>query len=206
MARIGTNPDFDSYAATARPFARAIFTHLRGLIRARCPDATEAIKWSYPHFEYSGDVLCIFAAYNTHCAFTFYKDALMSDPRLKANAGLPAAKRFMGRMTDPRDLPPDTDLVAWINEAMALNERGIRLPQRETRTPKVVEVPPALAARLEADPAVKAIFEGKPPSFRKDYCVWIADAKTEATREKRIDAAMSWIADGKARFWKYAKG
>lgn len=199
-----TNP-FDIYQSEAEPFARPIFAQLRKLVRATCPDASEAIKWSYPHFEYAGDVLCIFAAHKNHCSITFYKDALMADPRLRANASLLAAKRFMGKLTDTSQLPSDAEMTAWIKEAMDLNERGIKLPQREAKTPKVVEIPAAFADRLEAAPAVKAIFVGKPPSFQKEYNLWIGDAKTDATRTKRIDEAMEWIAEGKGRFWKYSK-
>ncbi|MGA8008899.1 MAG: YdeI/OmpD-associated family protein, partial [Thiomonas sp.] len=35
--------------------------------------------------------------------------------------------------------------------------------------------------------------------------VWIADAKTDQTPQKRIDEALEWIAQGKGRFWKYEK-
>ena len=205
MGKSQHNPEFDAYAETAEPFARPVFAHLKKLIRATCPNVTEDIKWGIPHFEYGGDVLCIFAAYNKHCSFTFYKDALMGDPRLKANADLPAAKRFMGKMTDVSDLPSDADLTAWIKEAMSLNERGIKLPTREKKTPKVVTIPAAFAERLEVSPKVKEIFDGKSAAYQKEYNLWIGDAKTDATRNKLIDEAMEWIAEGKGRFWKYAK-
>jgi uncharacterized protein YdeI (YjbR/CyaY-like superfamily) len=32
---------------------------------------------------------------------------------------------------------------------------------------------------------------------------WIADAKREETRERRIEQAVEWIAEGKQRNWKY---
>lgn len=32
---------------------------------------------------------------------------------------------------------------------------------------------------------------------------WIEEAKTDATRDKRIAQAIEWIADGKSRNWKY---
>ena len=34
---------------------------------------------------------------------------------------------------------------------------------------------------------------------------WLTEAKTEATREKRMATAVEWIAEGKARNWKYEK-
>jgi uncharacterized protein YdeI (YjbR/CyaY-like superfamily) len=205
MSKSKHNSKVDAYAEKLEDFAEPIFNHLRALVHAACPDVVEEIKWGIPHFDYKGEYMCIFAGYKNHCSFGFWKDSLMSDPRLKGNADLPAAKRFMGKLTSLTDLPPDSDLVAWIQEAMSLNERGIKLPPRKAEGPKEVGVPEAFAESLAANPSVKAIFEGKSPSFRKEYNVWIADAKTDATRQKRIEEALAWIAEGKGRFWKYAK-
>ncbi|GGP21615.1 DUF1801 domain-containing protein [Silvimonas iriomotensis] len=199
------NPKVDAYAEQAEDFAKPIFTHLRNLIHTVCPEVVEEVKWGIPHFDYKGDMMCIFAAYKKHCSFTFYKDALMSDPRLKANDALPAARRFMGKLTRVTDLPPEDELTAWIKEAMGLNEQGLKLPAREAKTPKEVGVPAAFAEKLQANPEIIKIFESKSASFQKEYNVWIGEAKTDATREKRIEEALAWIAEGKGRFWKYAK-
>ncbi|MFZ6658124.1 DUF1801 domain-containing protein [Undibacterium sp. TJN19] len=199
------NPRLDAYAEKAEDFAKPIFAHLRALIHAACPEVVEEVKWGNPHFDYKGDMMCIFAAYKKHCSFTFYKDALMGDARLKANDSLPAAKRFMGKLTSLADLPPDRELTSWIKEAMALNEQGIKLPERVAKTPKEVDMPATFADKLKAAPEIAKIFESKPPSFQKEYKVWIGEAKTEATRDKRIEEAMAWIAESKGRFWKYAK-
>lgn len=205
MSGSNQSGNFDVYAETLPEFAKPVFAHLRALVHRACPEVGEEIKWSYPHFVYKGENLCIFAAYTKHCSFSFAKDSLMADARLKANAALPAAKRFMGKLTSRADLPPDNELAVWIAEAMSLNERGIKLAPRKSERPKLVEVPPAFAEALEANPAAKAVFDAKPPSFQKEYNIWIGDAKTDATRSKRIEEALAWIAEGKGRFWKYAK-
>ncbi|MFZ6647439.1 DUF1801 domain-containing protein [Undibacterium sp. TJN25] len=199
------NPGLDAYAEKAEDFARPIFAHLRALIHATCPAVIEEVKWGIPHFDYKGDMMCIFAAYKKHCSFTFYKDALMADARLKGNDSVPAAKRFMGKLTSLEDLPPDRELKSWIKESMALNEQGMKLPARESKTPKEVGMPAAFAEKLQANPKIAKIFESKSASFQKEYKVWIGEAKTDATRDKRIEEAMAWIAEGKGRFWKYAK-
>ncbi|PRC91795.1 YdeI/OmpD-associated family protein [Solimicrobium silvestre] len=199
------NPKVDAYTETVEDFAKPILVHLRALIHATCPEVIEEVKWGNPHFDYKGDMMCIFAAYKKHCSFTFYKDSLMGDARLKANAGISAAKRFMGKLTNVADLPPDRELKSWIKESMALNEQGVKLPARESKTPKDVEIPAAFAEKLQANPKIIKIFESKSASFQKEYNVWIGEAKTEATRDKRIEEAMAWIVEGKGRFWKYAK-
>jgi uncharacterized protein YdeI (YjbR/CyaY-like superfamily) len=49
------------------------------------------------------------------------------------------------------------------------------------------------------------MFDGFSAGKRKEYIEWLEEAKTEATREKRLATAIEWIAEGKARHWKYQK-
>jgi len=202
------NPQFDEYQETASNFAKPIMAHLRKLVHETCPEVVEEIKWGIPHFDYKGEMLCIFAAYKNHCSFTFWKESLMSDARLKANPDSKAAKRFMGKLTSLSDLPSDGELIAFVQEAMALNDQGVKVaPRRDAKPAKAAEIaiPGAFAERLSRHEQANAVFLSKSPSFRKEYVAWIADAKTDQTRQKRIDESLEWIAQGKGRFWKYEK-
>lgn len=202
------NPQFDEYQEAASDFAKPIMAHLRKLVHKQCPEVVEEIKWGLPHFDYKGEMLCIFAAYKNHCSFSFWKESLMSDARLKANPDLKAAKRFMGKLTSPSDLPSDSELIAFIQEAMALNDKGVKLaPRQDAKPAKAAEIaiPDAFAEQLSRHEPANEVFQSKSPSFRKEYVVWIADAKTDQTRQKRIDESLEWIAQGKGRFWKYEK-
>ncbi|WP_164234796.1 YdeI/OmpD-associated family protein [Microbacterium hydrocarbonoxydans] len=49
-----------------------------------------------------------------------------------------------------------------------------------------VEIPPALAGLLDADPALRAAFDALSSSVRKEHARSIAEAKQEATRERRL--------------------
>ncbi len=202
------NPQFDEYLETASDFAKPIMKHLRELVHARCPEVVEEIKWGIPHFDYKGEMLCIFAAYKNHCSFSFWKESLMGDPRLKANPDLKAAQRFMGKLTSLADLPPDDQLIAYVEEAMALNDQGVKLaprPSAKLARPAEIAIPDAFAEQLSRHAQANEVFQSRSPSFRKEYVAWIADAKTDQTRQKRIDESLEWIAQGKGRFWKYEK-
>jgi len=48
-----------------------------------------------------------------------------------------------------------------------------------------------------------AQFAAMPPGCKREYCDWIAEAKRDETREKRVATAIEWIAEGKRRNWKY---
>jgi uncharacterized protein YdeI (YjbR/CyaY-like superfamily) len=205
LSQTNRNPKFDAYLAASEDFAKPIMMHLRSLLHTTCPEVVEELKWGIPHFDYKGEMMCIFAASKKHCSFGFWKDALMADPRLKANSSLPAIKRFMGKLTKIEDLPTDVELIGFIREAMTLNENGVKLPPREAKTPKTLAMPPGFAEKLAENPTAKQEYDSKSDSFRKDYLVWITDAKTDATRQKRIEESVAWIAEGKGRFWKYEK-
>jgi uncharacterized protein YdeI (YjbR/CyaY-like superfamily) len=111
----------------------------------------------------------------------------------------------MGKLTNVADLPPDRELESWVRESMVLNEQGLKLPARESKTPKEVGIPAGFAEKLQANLKIAKIFESKSASFQKEYNVWIGEAKTEATRDKRIEEPIAWIAEGKGCFWEYAK-
>jgi uncharacterized protein YdeI (YjbR/CyaY-like superfamily) len=199
------NPKVHEYLTNCEAFAQPIFMHLRTLLHQTCPEVVEEIKWGIPHFDYHGDMMCIFAAYAKHVSFTFFKQSIMRDPRLRDNLSLPAAKRYMGKLTSVADLPPDLELIVLIKEAMTLNENGIKLTPQSAKTPAVIDMPEEFSKALASHPKAKAVFETKTGSFRKDYLVWITSAKTDATRHTRIKESIEWIAESKSRFWKYQK-
>lgn len=201
------DPAIDAYIAKAEDFARPILEHWRRLVHENCPNVEEAIKWGIPHFDYKGDHMCVMAAYKAHCAFTFLKGELMSDSRLKAAKDLKPIKRLLGKITQFSELIPDQEFIVMIKEAVKLNEKGVKI-QREkpvVEKPKVLETPDYFLDALVGNPKAKDVFESRSNSFRKEYIIWISDAKTDQTRQKRIDEALEWIADGKGRFWKHQK-
>lgn len=199
------NPAVDEYIAKSEEFAKPILTHWRQLVQNACPEVQEAIKWGIPHFDYKGDFMCVMASYKSHCSFTFLKAELMNDPRLKDIKTLKPVQRFLGKISKLSQLPADEEFIKLLIEAMILNEKGIKVIPQKSEKPKVLETPDYFLKELAENPQAKAIFDAKSDSFRKEYILWITEAKTEATRQKRIEEAMEWIAEGKARFWKYTK-
>jgi Bacteriocin-protection, YdeI or OmpD-Associated/Domain of unknown function (DUF1905) len=57
--------------------------------------------------------------------------------------------------------------------------------------PRVVEIPPELAAALAADPAAQAAFDRLSFTKRKEIAGSVAEAKRPETRERRLAAAMA---------------
>ena len=62
--------------------------------------------------------------------------------------------------------------------------------------PREVTVPADLAAALDAEPAARVRFYGLPYSRKRWYVLGIEDAKTPATRERRVAKAVGALAAG----------
>jgi uncharacterized protein YdeI (YjbR/CyaY-like superfamily) len=192
------DPRIDAYIAKSAPFARPILEHLRELVHAGCPDVEETIKWGMPSFTYHG-ILCGMAAFKEHCSFGFWKGSLIVD-----QAGRPAeaAMGQFGRLTSVKDLPSKKVLTGYVKQAMQLNESGVKARKKSTPKPEAV-VPDDLARALRKNKAARETFDRFSPSNRREYVSWILEAKTDETRQRRLETAIEWMADGKPRNWKY---
>jgi uncharacterized protein YdeI (YjbR/CyaY-like superfamily) len=195
------DPRIDAYIAKSAEFARPILTHLREVVQAACPAVEETMKWSFPHFQYKG-MLCSMAAFKEHCAFGFWKSSLVLG---EGQGGSDDAMGQFGRITKLSDLPSKKVLIGYIKKAMELNEAGVKSPTRsKPKTPKAEPIAPDdLAAALDRNPAARATFDKFSPSNKREYIEWITEAKTPATRTRRLDTAIEWMAEGKPRNWKY---
>ena len=67
------------------------------------------------------------------------------------------------------------------------------------REPREVSVPADLAAALDAEPTARACFDALSYSRRRWYVLGVEEAKTVATRERRIAKAVAALAGEAAR-------
>jgi uncharacterized protein YdeI (YjbR/CyaY-like superfamily) len=66
-------------------------------------------------------------------------------------------------------------------------------------------VPTEFMAALRKSRKALSTFEGFSPSHRREYVEWVTEAKTEATRTRRLETAVTWLAQGRSRNWKYER-
>ena len=190
----------DAYIAKAPEFARPILARLREGVHAGCPDVVETIKWRNPAFEHQG-LLCGMAAFKKYCMFGFWKHELLASEDPRARETLDS----LGRIASVDEMPSPTQLARFVKKAVKLNEEGVRAPRRAAAAKKAVRMHPELKAALAENARARAAFEGFPPGARREYLEWIADAKQDATRARRIAQALEWVAQGKRRNWKYER-
>ena len=201
-------PRVDAYIAKAKPFAPPILNHIRELVHKACPDVEETIKWSRPFFEYKGAILGNMSAFKEHCSFGFW-GAEMGKVLREDGVVQEGGMGSLGRITSVKDLPSDKKMLGYIRQAAAFIDAGlgdnrITVARRVVKAPKAaVETPAEFAAALKKNKAAGKVFESFSPSCKREYVEWIADAKREETRARRIAQAVEWIGEGKQRNWKY---
>lgn len=147
------DPRLDAYIAKSADFARPILRHQRRVVHAGWPDVEETLKWRMPAFMYQGP-LAGMAAFNQHCTFGFWKQALLE-----------------GDGTGTRELT----------------------------------VPAYFMNALRKDKKALETFKGFSDSHQKEYVEWVVEARTDETRTRRLETAVDWMAEGKARNWKYER-
>jgi hypothetical protein len=194
----------DAYINEAAEFAQPVLWYVREVVHAGAPGVVEEIKWSMPFFVYKGVILGNMAAFKAHCSFGLWGPDVVGTLRADGVAQGGNMGSF-GKVTSVKDLPSRAKLVAYVKLAAKAIDDGTRT--KAWSRPKVakaeVAIPEALAAALKKNKVVAKKFDAMTPGYRREYCDWIADAKRDETREKRVTTAMAWIAEGKGRNWKY---
>jgi uncharacterized protein YdeI (YjbR/CyaY-like superfamily) len=194
----------DAYIAKAQPFAQPILETIRARLLKAAPELEQTLKWSMPTFTYKQKILCNMAAFKAHATFGFWHGEMVTGgtgTRMQAMGDL-------GRITSVDGLPDAAVFAAWIAKAKQLIDDGVKPPHVEGRgkhpRPEI-EMVDAFQAALDGYAAAKATWEGFPPGCRREYLEWIAGAKRDETREKRIATTLTQLAEGKKLNWRYEK-
>lgn len=197
------DPRVDAYINKSAAFAQPILEHLRELVHKAVPDIEESIKWSMPFFVYRGENLISLAAFKQHCAFGLIGSeiaAVMKKDGMKVNDGMGS----YGKLTSLKELPPDKRLIGYIKQAAAFIDDGAKTMSRPKKAARPApETPTELAAALKKNKAAQKVWNNFSQSCQREYVDWIAEAKREETKQKRVTQAVEQIAEGKQRNWKY---
>jgi uncharacterized protein YdeI (YjbR/CyaY-like superfamily) len=198
------DPRVDAYIAKAEPFAQPILTKLRELIHKSNPEVQETIKWGMPSFDYKGPYVSM-ASFKQHVAFGFWLSALLDDPD-----GLLVEERGngmgnLGKITSLKDLPKDKVIIDFLKQAKKLQDEGAKRPKAAPKEKEELDLPDFMAKALKKVKMAWQCWQEFSPSAQREYIEWVTEAKTEATRDKRLATTVEWVSEGKKRHWKYQK-
>jgi len=196
----------DLYINKSADYAKPILNHIRELVHKACPEVEETIKWGFPHFDYKGSMMCSMASFKQHCAFGFWKTSIMKDPNNIFKRDENTAMGSFGQIKNLGDLPKDKIFIEYIRQAVKLNEEGVKLPAKSNPAQqKELVVPDYFIKAMNKNKKALNTFISLSPSKKKEYVEWVTEAKTEETKNKRLETAVEWMSEGKSRNWKYEK-
>jgi uncharacterized protein YdeI (YjbR/CyaY-like superfamily) len=154
-----------------------------------------------PFFSYKTAPMCMMAAFKQHCSFGFWLSKEVTGGSDEDGMGQ------FGKLATLKDLPSDRQLAAYLKKAMALNEAGVKKARPKAAAKPAPTLPDDLSALLakRQHAAARKAWASFPPGAQREYVEWIAEAKTDATRQKRLATTLEWLAEGKRRNWKYEK-
>lgn len=157
-------------------------------------DLTEEIKWGKPCYGHDGTNIAIMQPMKGFLALMFFKGALLEDPLGVLREQGPnsrSAKRL--EFTSVDDVTGSAATITdYVEEAIDVERAGIEVgPAPE---PDLVD---ELRRRLDDDPELRTAFSSLTPGRRREYNLYIADAKQSSTRDARIDRCTPKILAGK---------
>ncbi|MFL5308061.1 MAG: YdeI/OmpD-associated family protein [Polyangia bacterium] len=154
----------------------------------------EERKWGSPTYTVDGKNIVMLQGFKEHFALGFFQGALLKDPKkVLVQLGQVQAGRIM-KFTSAKDVRANaTTIKAYVREAIAVEEAGLRMPKKKTSD---FPVPDELTARFRTDPRFKRAFEALTPGRQRGYLYHFGAAKRSSTRLARIEKAMPAIFEG----------
>jgi len=158
-------------------------------------DLIEEIKWGKPCFTYLGKNIAIVIPLKESCAFSFFKGALLKDPKhILQRIGQAQAGRWI-KFTSIKEITAmQSTLRKYIYEAIEVEESGKKVALKKISD---YAVPEELQARLDADSELRAAFEALTPGRRKSYIFHVSGAKQAKTRAARAEKCVPMILSGR---------
>jgi uncharacterized protein YdeI (YjbR/CyaY-like superfamily) len=159
-------------------------------------DLGEELKWGKPCFTHQKKNVAIVISLKGACALSFFKGALLKDPkRILKRIGEQQAGRWI-KFTSPKEISAlQLTLGSYIDEAIQVEKSGRKVPLRKASD---YVVPEALQVRLDAVPKLKkAAFDALTPGRRKFYIFHVSSAKQAKTRGARAEKCVPMILSGR---------
>lgn len=167
-------------------------------------DLEETVKWGAPCYTFDGKNVVGIGAFKSYFGLWFHQGALLSDPNkvlINAQEGKTKALR-QWRIESKKEISPRL-IKAYVKEAIALQKQGVEIkPARN----EAVEIPAQLLAALSKNKKANAGFKSFTKGKQREFAEYIADAKREETKAKRIEKIIPMIVEGKGLNDKYRSG
>ena len=154
----------------------------------------ETVKWGGPCYTFNGKHVVGMGAFKSYVGLWFFQGALLEDEAgvlVNAQEGKTKALR-QWRFQDSKEIKSRL-IKSYVTEAIRLCEQGKEIKPNRGQP---VAIPPQLKEALARNKKAGASFESLTKGKQREYADYIADAKREETKSKRVEKILPMIADG----------
>jgi uncharacterized protein YdeI (YjbR/CyaY-like superfamily) len=158
-------------------------------------DLAEELKWGKPCFTYLKKNVAIVIPLKESCAFSFFKGALLKDPKhVLERIGQAQAGRWI-KFTSLREIAAvRSTLKDYLYEAIELEKSGKKI---DLKKPSEYAIPEELQRRLDENAVLRSAFATLTPGRRRSYIFHISSAKQAKTRAARAEKCVPMILRGR---------
>jgi len=181
----------EAYYAKEHPFKDGV-----GLLRdiALKTEATEDFKWSIPVYTWNNKNVFGVCKFKSHFGIWFFNGVFLKDPKnVLENAQEGKTKGMRHWKFQSLDEVDEKAVLGYMKEALDNQKKGLETKAEKT---KKVEIPELLKLKLAKDAALKTAFEKFTPYKQNEFCEYIAEAKQEKTKLRRLDKILPIIKEG----------
>ena len=166
-----------------------------------CKELKEDIKWGGPIYTVDGKNVLAIGGFKKYFTIWFHQGVFLSDPnKVLVNANEERTRGLrQWRFESVADIKPAL-IKKYIKEAIQNSKEGKEIkPEKKKPIPLPVELQNAFRKNKNMKPA----FQGLTPFKQREYLEYVTEAKTEATRLKRVEKISPMILAGKGLNDKY---
>ena len=155
----------------------------------------EAVKWGHPCYTFAGRNIAILGAFRSDFRISLFEAGLLEDPEgLLERQGPNSADADCLRFTSVGAVRArEAAIGVFLDQAKGHAVAGRRQARREGNP----DLPEALLAALEDDPALAAAFHALTPGRQRGWALHVGGAKQQATRQARIARGRDAILAGR---------
>ncbi|MEQ9404938.1 MAG: YdeI/OmpD-associated family protein [Cyclobacteriaceae bacterium] len=170
---------------------RPLLEKLRGILLST--ELTETMKWRIPTYTINNKNVVGIGAFKSYTGIWFFNGMFLKDSlRVLINAQEGKTKGMRQWRFESIDEIKKDEIIPYLEEAIQNQKDGKELKPEK----KPLLIPDELQEALASDAVLSETFDRMNLTLRREYAVYIADAKREKTRVKRLDKIIPMIKDG----------
>ncbi|SEQ11149.1 Uncharacterized conserved protein YdeI, YjbR/CyaY-like superfamily, DUF1801 family [Hyunsoonleella jejuensis] len=162
----------------------------------------ESIKWSLPVYTLHNKNVLGIGAFKNHFGIWFFNGVFLKDDLNILQNAQDGKTKAMRQMRFETKADIDKRIVlAYVKEAIENQKLGKEV--KPNRSKKEVEIPKELEEAFKHNSDLKSSFKGLSNYKQREYCEYIATAKRETTKQKRLEKIIPLILNGAGLHDKY---